>query len=78
MKSDVMKSEQYSERRMTLEGFPIRITSYCLDGVYHTAIDNVDPGARVARAEAATCEEAERAALEDAARRLARTRRQPV
>ncbi len=73
-----MKSELFSERRMTLEGFPIRITSHLVDGVYHAAIDNVDPGARVARAEGSTREEAERAAIEDAARRLARTRRHPV
>jgi hypothetical protein len=48
--------------------------SYRLDERFVCEIDNVSPGARVARAEGATREEAERAAIAAAERRLGRTR----
>ena len=71
-----MKTEEYSERKLELEGWPVNVTSYRIGDVYHTKVDNVSPGAAVARATGASREEAERKALEDARRRLARTRRQ--
>jgi hypothetical protein len=43
--------------------------------VYHCTIANVDPGARFARADGATREDAEARALEKAARYLAQTRK---
>jgi hypothetical protein len=46
--------------------------------VYHCTINNVDPGARFARADGSTREEAERRALEKAERYLAQTRRFPA
>ena len=70
-----MKPEEYSEKKLTVEGFPIRIVSYRLGTTYHVSIDNVSPGARIARAEGTSLKEAEKAALADATRRLARTRR---
>jgi hypothetical protein len=73
-----MKADQYSERRLEIEGWPVNVTSYSAGGVFHVKVDNVQPGAAIARAEGATREEAERKALDDARRRLARTRRQPV
>ena len=54
------------------------MVSYRLGEKYYAKVDNVSPGALVARAEAATKEEAERVALEKAERRLAATRKHDV
>ena len=68
-----MRAEDYQRRRQELAGWPVGIVSYKLGDRFICEIDNVNPGARVARAEGATREEAERAAIESAARRLGRT-----
>jgi hypothetical protein len=73
-----MKSEKYSRREMELGGWPIAIESYCVANVYHCTVSNVDPGARIARADGSTREEAEQRALEKAQKYLAQTRRFPV
>jgi hypothetical protein len=72
-----MKPEDHSRRQMDLAGWPITIETYKLGAVYHCSIANVDPGARFARADGATREEAEQRALEKAQRYLAQTRRFP-
>ena len=69
-----MRAEDYQRRRQELAGWPVGIVSYRLGDRFICEIDNVSPGARVARAEGATREEAERAAIETAERRLGRTR----
>jgi hypothetical protein len=53
----------------------VTIETYKLGDVYHCSIANVDPGARFARADGATREEAESRAIEKATRYLAQTRR---
>jgi hypothetical protein len=73
-----MKAEQYTRRQLELEGWPIVVETYKAGDVYHTTVSNVDPGARLARADGSTCEDAETRALERAARYLAQTRRFPV
>jgi hypothetical protein len=70
-----MNAEEYSQREIELVGWPIRIETYRLGDVYHCTISNVDPGARFARADGPTKAEAERIALEKAARYLQQTRR---
>ena len=70
-----MKAEHYTERRDTIDGWPINIVTYRIGGKYYCTIDNVDPGARFARAEAPTREEVERVALEKAQKYLRQTRR---
>ena len=72
-----MKPEDHSRRQMDLAGWPITIETYKLGDVYHCSISNVDPGARFARADGSTREEAEQHALEKAQRYLAQTRRFP-
>jgi hypothetical protein len=69
-----MRAEDYQRRRQELAGWPVGIVSYRLDERFVCEIDNVSPGARVARAEGATREEAERAAIAAAERRLGHTR----
>jgi hypothetical protein len=73
-----MRAEDYQRRRQELAGWPVGIVSYKLGERFICEIDNVSPGARVARAEGATREEAERAAMESAERRLGSTQVHPV
>jgi hypothetical protein len=75
---EAVKAEEYSERNETIETWPIHIVTYRIGVTYYCAIDNVDPGARFARAEGPTREEVERAALEKAQRYLRQTRRFPT
>ena len=70
-----MKPEDYSRRQQELAGWAITIETYKLGDVYHCTIANVDPGARFARADGTTREEAERLALAKAERYLSQTRR---
>ena len=73
-----MKPQDYLRRQQELAGWPIAIETYKLGEVYYCSIANVDPGARIARAEGPTREEAESRALEKAERYLAQTRRFPT
>jgi hypothetical protein len=73
-----MKPEAQSRRQIELAGWPIVVESYKLGDVYYCTISNVDPGARFARAEGPSREEAEQQALEKAERYLAQTRRFPA
>jgi hypothetical protein len=73
-----MKSEEYSRRQVELNGWQIAVETYKLGAVYHCAISSIDPGARFARADGATKDEAEQRALEKATRYLAKTRRFPL
>lgn len=68
-----MKTENYSERREQLEGWDVRITLYQIDGTYYCRVDNVSPGATVSRGDGKTREEAEKAAIDKARERLAKT-----
>ena len=70
-----MKAEEYANRELELAGWKARVTSYRLGDTYHCSVDNVSPGAVVARAEGKTREEAENRAVEKAAKYLAQTRR---
>jgi hypothetical protein len=70
-----VKAEGYRKRRQELGSWPVEIETYQLGDVYYCTINNVDPGARFARAEGPTREDAEARALEKAARYLAQTRR---
>ncbi|HVZ59893.1 MAG TPA: hypothetical protein VG892_03820 [Terriglobales bacterium] len=73
-----MKPEDYSERELQVEGWPVKVTSYRLESEYHCTVDNVSPGAWVARSTGANKQEAEERALSKARERLARTRRNQV
>jgi hypothetical protein len=69
------KPEEYARVRTTLEGWDVCITSYRLRDVFYCKIDNVDPGATIARAQGGTRDEAEGEAMRKASARLALTRR---
>jgi hypothetical protein len=70
-----MRATEFKSREETLQGWPIRVTTYAIAGVYHCHIDNVSPGAVFARASDVDRETAEQTALSKAADRLAQTRR---
>lgn len=70
-----MKAEEYSRREFELAGWEISSETYKVGEVYHCTISSVDPGARFARADGATKEEAEQRAIEKATRYLGQTRR---
>lgn len=70
-----MRAEHYRRRQEEVQSWKVTITSYKLGDRYHCTVENVDPGARIARDEGATREEAEAKALEKAAKSLAQTRR---
>jgi len=73
-----MKPEEYAERQMELSGWPVHVVTYRLGKIYYCKVDNVSPGAQVARASAESRDEAEQKALAKAGERLAATRRQSV
>jgi hypothetical protein len=74
----MLKSEDYQERRQELDGWQINVVTYRVGDRFYCTIESVDPGARFARAEAASREEAEAAALEKAGRYVKQTRRFPA
>jgi hypothetical protein len=69
-----MKAENYSTRNADLDGWAIVIESYSVGDRFYCTVSSADPGARFARSEGASQEEAERVALEKARRYLAQTR----
>ena len=73
-----MKAEGYVRRRQELGGWPIEIETYQVGDMFYCTINNVDPGARFARAEGSTREDAEKQALAKAERYLAQTKRHPT
>jgi hypothetical protein len=70
-----MKPEEHTRRQTDIGGWAVTIDTYKLGDVYHCTIANVDPGARIARADGPTKEAAESAAIEKATRYLAQTRK---
>jgi hypothetical protein len=73
-----MKVENFTERKLDLEGWPVNLTSYQIGGIFHCRADNVSPGAGLARTTGATREEAEQKAIARAKELLARTKRREV
>jgi len=70
-----MKIEEYRERKLTVDGWEVNLTSYRLGAEWHAKADNVSPGATLCRTTGGTREEAESRALKRAEELLDRTRR---
>ena len=73
-----MKPENYSERKIEMDGWQVNLTTYQLGDKWHSKADNVSPGASLARIVADTREDAESRALARAKELLSRTRRNAV
>ena len=72
-----MHAEGFTTRRQDLLGWPIVIETYQAADVFFCTVSSADAGARFARAQGSTREDAERVALEKAERWLGQTRRFP-
>jgi hypothetical protein len=73
-----MKVENFAERKIEIDGWPVNLTSYQIGETYHCKADNVSPGAGLARTTGATREEAENKAIARAKELLRRTKRREV
>jgi hypothetical protein len=73
-----VRAEDFQERRLEIEGWPVRLTSYRIGSMYVCQADNVSPGACLARSSAETLQEAETQALSKVRHMLAKTRRQEI
>jgi hypothetical protein len=73
-----MRAEDYSERRLELEGWPVNVSSYRVGGKWHAKADNVSPGAALSRAEGDSKEAVKASVIERARDLLSRTRRHAV
>ena len=60
------KPEEYSERKTQIAGWTVSIVTYKLGTIYHTTIDNTDPGAWVVKAQGASKQDAEATAVKEA------------
>ncbi len=73
-----MKPQNYSERKLEVDGWQVNLTIYQLGDKWHAKADNVSPGAALARIVADSREDAESKALARAKELLSRTRRHSV
>ena len=73
-----MKPENYSERKLEVDGWQVNLTIYQLGDKWHAKADNVSPGAALARIVADSREGAESKALARAKELLSRTKRHSV
>ena len=72
--SEALKPEEYRSRVEDAGEWKLRVTSYRLGQRYICTVDNVDPGANLARCEGATREESEAEALSKARHMVGKTR----
>ena len=73
-----MTPQNYSERRVEIDGWQVNLITYQLGDKWHSKADNVSPGANLARIVADTREDAESRALARAKELLSRTKRREV
>jgi hypothetical protein len=73
-----VKTKEYQERELQLDGWPVRLTSYKVGDKYVCQADNVSPGACLARFSADTLEEAESNAISKAKHLLGKTKRHDI
>jgi hypothetical protein len=70
-----LRAEDLQKREDRIEGWPVCITSYRVGNQYRSTVDNIDPGATVARGVGPTREAAEHEAITQARERLAKVKR---
>jgi len=73
-----MKPQNYSERKVEVDGWQVNLTIYQLGDKWHAKADNVSPGASLARIVSESREDAEAKALGRAKELLSRTKRHSV
>lgn len=70
-----MKAEAFTRHQHTLAGWTVVVETYRAGETYYATVSSEEAGARFARGQGATPEDAERIALEKAERWLGQTRR---
>ncbi len=70
-----MKPQNYSKKKLHVAGWDVNVVSYQLGDRFYCTVDNVSPGAWIAKTEGDTQDEAEKKALGRAAELLGRTRK---
>ncbi len=70
-----VKAEEFTRRQQQLAGWDIVVETYRAGETFFCTISSEDPGARFARGQGLSRDDAERIALEKAQRWLAQTRR---
>ena len=70
-----LRAEDLQQREDKIESRPVRITSYRVGNQFRSTVDNIDPGATVARGAGPTREAAEQEAIATARERLAKVKR---
>ena len=65
-----MKTGEYARRIESTPEYTYRVTTYRIGPRFHCTVDNVDPGAVIARSEGTTRDEAETKAVTRARERL--------
>lgn len=73
-----MQAEEFAERQMEIDGWPVKLTSYRVGDNYVCQADNVSPGACLARFTAATLAEAESQTISKAKHLLSKTQRHQI
>jgi hypothetical protein len=68
-----MKTENFTEEVMDVEGIKIRVTTYQIGTEHYCHVHNLDPGAVIARSNSDTREVAKEQALRKARQRLFKT-----
>jgi len=66
----MLKADDFRIDRQEISGWPVSITSYKIGRTYYCHVDNVDPGATIARVEGETLDEVMTSALTLAQQRL--------
>ena len=66
----MLRAEEYRIETLEIHGVPLNVTSYRIGERYHCHVENVDPGATIARAEASSRTEAQKLALAKTRERL--------
>jgi hypothetical protein len=69
-----MKPEELNKRQLLVAGWPANITSYRVGSNWHCTVDNVSPGAVIARTSGARRGEVENKALDRAEELLRHTK----
>ncbi len=70
----MLATQNYAVEMTQISGVPVRISSYQIGDRFYCHVENIDPGATIARAEGATKEGAADLALAKATERLGKAR----
>lgn len=73
-----VKTQNFSKRKAEAAGWQVSVSTYQLNDKFYCTVDNVNPGAWIAKTEGTTREETEKKALERAQELLAQTRKVKV